>query len=252
MVERVQFQPVQAVRAYQRIVEQVEQAVLSGALKPGDRLPSERELIVQFGVSRSTVREALRVLESGGFLRSRPGDPHGPEVLPLSATSLEKSLNRLMRVDEVSLAQLVQFRMLLDGSANRLAAMSRDDDQLRELQEALTEMAACVDRGYAEFSEADVAFHDVLAKASGNMLIEVSCAAVRGVVVGLIATKIAATEDQAALMKQSLEHHGEVLEAVRARDGVRAAQLAREHLFAYYSGHVSDEERAVLLQLVDG
>jgi len=72
------FQQVQPVRLYQRIVEQIEDALARGELKPGQRLPSERELVVQFGASRSTVREALRVLESNGVVRSRPGDPDGP------------------------------------------------------------------------------------------------------------------------------------------------------------------------------
>ena len=65
-------------RLYQRIVEQIEDAIARGELKPGQRLPSERELVVQFGASRSTVREALRVLESNGVVRSRPGDPTAP------------------------------------------------------------------------------------------------------------------------------------------------------------------------------
>lgn len=80
----LQFQPVQPVRAYQRIVEQIEEALSRGDLVPGQRLPSERELVTQFAVSRSTVREALRVLESNGMVRSRPGDPNGPEILPFS------------------------------------------------------------------------------------------------------------------------------------------------------------------------
>ncbi|MGI8717025.1 MAG: FadR/GntR family transcriptional regulator, partial [Lapillicoccus sp.] len=82
MSEVPAFRPVTSVRLSQGIVEQVEQALASGELRPGQRLPSERELVVQFGASRSTVREALRVLESTGVVRSRPGDPHGPEVLP--------------------------------------------------------------------------------------------------------------------------------------------------------------------------
>ena len=90
MSEGPRFQPVQPVRAYQRIVEQVEEALARGDLRPGQRLPSERELVAQFEVSRSTVREALRVLESNGVVRSRPGDPNGPEVLPFSPAALRK------------------------------------------------------------------------------------------------------------------------------------------------------------------
>ena len=91
MANGPQFQPVQTVRAYQRIVEQVEEALARGDLAPGQRLPSERELVAQFAVSRSTVREALRVLESNGVVRSRPGDPNGPEILPFSHSALRVS-----------------------------------------------------------------------------------------------------------------------------------------------------------------
>ena len=125
------------VRAYERIVEQIEEAIESGALQPGERLPSERELMAQFSVSRSTVREALRVLQARGLVRSRPGDPHGAEVLPFSPAALHKSMTTLARVDELSLGELVQFRMVLDASANLLAARLRTDEELAEMDAAI-------------------------------------------------------------------------------------------------------------------
>src|SRR3954465_3767531 len=117
MSESTRFRPVQPVRAYERIVEQVEDALASGELRPGQRLPSAREAVGQFEGGRSPVREALRVLESNGVVRSRPGDPNGPEVLPFSSGALRKQMVRLARVDEVGLAELLSFRMILDGSA---------------------------------------------------------------------------------------------------------------------------------------
>ncbi len=138
------FEPVRTVRAYERIVEQIEEAVESGSLQPGERLPSERELMAQFAVSRSTVREALRVLQARGLVRSRPGDPHGAEVLPFSPAALHKSMTTLARVDELSLGELVQFRMVLDASANLLAARLRTDEELAEMAAAIERMRAAV------------------------------------------------------------------------------------------------------------
>ncbi len=221
------FERVRPVRAYESIVEQVEDRVFRGLLRPGERLPSERDLMGQFSVSRSTVREALRVLESDGLVRSRPGDPNGPEVLPFSPITLRKSVTRLVRVDEVGLAELVQFRMLLEGSANLLAARLASDEQLAAMDAALAEMEAALDRGYAEFSRADVAFHDIVARASRSILIQVCSDVVRGVVLGLISQKIADAPDKRELMATSLRHHADVLDAVRRRDGPRAARLAR-------------------------
>jgi len=239
------FEPVRPVRAYQSIVEQVEDRVLRGLLRPGQRLPSEREMTAQFGVSRSTVREALRVLESDGLIRSRPGDPNGPEVLPFSPTALRKSITRLVRVDEIGLAELVQFRMLLEGSANLLAA------RLAAMGDALAEMERALDRGYEEFSRADVAFHDTVATASRNVLIQVCSDVVRGVVLSLISQKIADAPDRRSLMERSLRHHAEVLDAVRRRDGPLAARLARESLYDYYADYVPEAERPLVRALLE-
>ncbi|MFE6157639.1 FadR/GntR family transcriptional regulator [Streptomyces sp. NPDC056486] len=251
MSDGAQFQQVSPVRLYQRIVEQIEQAIASGDLKPGHRLPSERELVVQFGASRPTVREALRVLESNGLVRSRPGDPNGPEILPFSTAGLAKEMTRLVRFDNVSMAELISFRMILDGSASQLAARLRSDEELSAMEETLTGMSDAIKTGYEEFSKADVAFHEVVARASRNALIEVSNQVVRGAVLSLISDKVANARDRRALMRKSLGHHQEVLEAIRARDGRAAAHISRRTLYDYYAGYVPEGERGRLLALVD-
>ncbi|MFI5662303.1 FadR/GntR family transcriptional regulator [Streptomyces sp. NPDC051684] len=245
------FQQVAPVRLYQRIVEQIEQAIASGDLKPGHRLPSERELVSQFGASRPTVREALRVLESNGLIRSRHGDPHGPEILPFTTAGLAKEMTRLARFDTISMAELISFRMILDGSASQLAARLRTDEELSAMEETVTAMTRAIDAGYEEFSTADVAFHEVVARASRNALIEVSNQVVRGAVLTLIADKVAHADNRESLMRTSLRHHQEVLEAIRTRDGLAAARISRRTLYDYYAGYVTEEQRGPLLALVD-
>ncbi|MFI7465843.1 FadR/GntR family transcriptional regulator [Nonomuraea sp. NPDC049646] len=245
------FEPVRAVRAYERVVEQVEEAIESGALGPGARLPSERELMVQFSVGRSTVREALRVLQARGLVRSRPGDPNGAEVLPFSPAALHKSMTTLARVAELSLAELVQFRMVLDSSAALLAARLRTEEQLAEMEAAIAGMRAATPSGHDAFSAADVAFHDVIVAASGNTLIQVCTDVVRSVVLGLIAGKIADAPDRESLMRRSIRHHEEVLAAVRAGDGASAARLLRRSMYDYYAVHLPDAERPALRALLE-
>jgi len=251
MSERTRFRPVQPVRAYERIVEQVEEALARGDLKPGQRLPSERDLVTQFQVSRSTVREALRVLESNGVIRSRPGDPHGPEVLAFSNGSLAKQMTRLARIEQLSLAELVAFRMILDGSANLIAAQLRSQGELLEMESTIDDMRAAIEVSYEAFGEADVAFHDAVARASRNTLIQVCNEVVRGVVLSLISDKISRSRNSKALMRQSLAHHTEVLDAVRAGDGHAAARVARQNLYDYYSGYLPKAELAPLQALLD-
>lgn len=245
------FEPVQAVRAYERVVEQVEEAIERGVLTPGQRLPSERDLMVQFSVSRSTVREALRVLQARGLVRSRPGDPNGAEVLAFSPATLHKSMSTLARVSELSLAELVQFRMVLDASANLLAARLRTEEQLAEMDVAIARMREAVEESYESFSAADVAFHDAVARASGNKLIQICTDVVRSIVLDLVSEKIAGASDRKALMLESIGHHEEVLAAVRAGDGPLAARLARRTMYDYYAVYVPEGERPALLALLE-
>ncbi|MEV0163213.1 DNA-binding FadR family transcriptional regulator [Nonomuraea fuscirosea] len=251
------FEPVRAVRAYERVVEQVEEAIESGALTPGGRLPSERELMVQFSVSRSTVREALRVLQARGLVRSRPGDPNGAEVLPFTPAALHKSMTTLARVEELSLAELVQFRMVLDSAAILLAARLRTEEQLAEMYAAVAAMRAALDAGEAgdegadSFGAADLAFHDAVARASGNKLIEICTDVVRSIVLKLIAGRITDEPDRGALMRRSIRNHEDVVAAMRAGDGPLAARLSRKAMYDYYAGYVPERERGALRALLE-
>lgn len=246
------FEPVRPVRAYELIVQQIDGAIFDGTLTPGMRLPSERELMTQFGVSRSTVREALRVLQSEGKVASRPGDPHGPVVLPFSTAALHKSMSSLVRADSVGLADLLQFRMMTEGCANQLAAVFRNDAQLVAMQAALEKMRESVKKDEAAFAHSDVAFHDLIAEAASNKLLQVANDVVRSVVLQLIERKITQSADREAQMLDSCRRHALVLDAVRAQDPAAARYLARKHIFEYYAPYLDESEVSRLAVLVEG
>ncbi|MFF1695086.1 FadR/GntR family transcriptional regulator [Streptomyces sp. NPDC058257] len=252
------FRPVTPVRAYQRVAEQIEERILSGDLPPGARLPAERELVNRFGVGRSTVREALRVLQSAGLIRSRPGDPLGAEVLGVSPDNLSQALGRLTRSSVATLGELVQFRMVLDAESNRLAARLHDDDDLARMREQITRMESLSDAGGGSgptalhaFSEADALFHRAIAEASGNSLLGLCARAVHEAVVDVIEKKIAGVTDTTAWMERSIAHHREVLAAISAGDGPSAARLGRSALHEYYADHVEPETRELLAASVE-
>ncbi|MER7396223.1 FadR/GntR family transcriptional regulator [Streptomyces sp. NPDC000151] len=242
------FTPIQPVRAYQRVAQQIEDRILSGELPPGARLPGERDLVSQFGVGRSTVREALRVLQSAGLIRSRPGDPLGPEVLGVSADNLSQALGRLTRSHLCSLGELIQFRMVLEAESNRLAARLRTEDDLTRMAELIERMRSLTGAGAGlrAFSEADALFHQAVAEASRNALLGLCARAVHDAVVEIIEHKIANAADATAWMARSVDHHEQVLAAIRAGDAPHAAQLARQALHAYYADHVEPDTRALL------
>ncbi|MEV0522982.1 FadR/GntR family transcriptional regulator [Streptomyces sp. NPDC050439] len=248
------FRPVTPVRAYQRVAEQIEERILSGDLPPGSRLPAERELVNRFGVGRSTVREALRVLQSAGLIRSRPGDPLGAEVLGVSPDNLSQALGRLTRSSVATLGELVQFRMVLDAESNRLAARLHGEEDLARMREQITRMEALCRGGPASlhaFSEADALFHRAIAEASGNSLLGLCARAVHEAVVEVIEKKIAGVTDTTAWMERSIAHHREVLAAITSGDGPLAARLGRTALYEYYADHVEPEARELLVASVE-
>jgi DNA-binding FadR family transcriptional regulator len=246
------FEPVQSVRAYERVVEQIEEAILSGRIRPHDRLPSERELMRTFAVGRGTIREALRVLQSKGFVRSRHGDPNGPEVLPLSTDRLRDSMAALARVEHLSLRELLQFRIVVESQAYRLAAHLASAEQLAGLVDALAAMERAVDADEQAFADLDLAFHAKVAEAAGNKLFGVSSSVLGAVVGDLMRAKINRAADHRAQMRESCRRHARVLAAVRDGDGDRAAALARRSIYDYYARHLPDDDRRAVALLVDG
>ncbi|WP_028933205.1 FadR/GntR family transcriptional regulator [Pseudonocardia spinosispora] len=240
----------QAPRAYQRIVDHVEAAVAAGELSPGDRLPSERELVAKFGVARSSVREALRVLESKELVRSRPGDPRGPLVLPFSLEPMRRSMAMLTSTRTLTLPELIQFRMVVDASTNLMAAARRTGAQLIAMERNIARMRESMTIGYEVFGRADLEFHELIAEAAGNKFIQVCGDVAREAILELITRRIVDAEDHTALMLRSLRHHGAVFTAIADRDGHRASRLAREGLYDHYADHVDDEARTVLEALV--
>lgn len=250
--EHVPFAAIQPVRAYQRVAEQIEERILGGQLPPGSRLSAERELVKQFGVGRSTVREALRVLQSSGLIRSRPGDPLGAEVLGVSPDNLSRSLERLARSQLSGLGELVQFRMVLEAESYRLAARLHTEDDLARMTTLVDRMEELAPADSHAFSEADADFHRVVAEASGNALLALCTRAVHDAVVGVIEGKLADSGAAAEeWMLSSVAHHRHVLTALRAGDGRRAARLGRQALYDHYAALVTPEEHRLLQAALD-
>lgn len=238
-------------RAYQQIAEDLESSILTGQLKPGDHIPSERELVERYGVSRPTVREALRILESGHLVRSRSGDRRGPVVLPPSPLPMQKALARLVVGETVGLAILLQYRMIVESAAALLAAHHRTDPELLAMERANARTRAAVELGYQSFSVADRDFLGLVAVASRNPLLEMTGEVVRGLIQDLVHQRVIYSGDIRAKMMTSIQHHDEVLAAIQDQNGALAAWLVRDGMCWYYSEYIADEEQSALRDLAD-
>lgn len=165
------FQQVKKTRISDTVVEQIIGLIESGALKPGDQLPSERELVEQLNVGRATVREALRVLEAQGVISVRPGK--GTVVTgDVSRLSAQESIMAWFQEHSDEVLDLLEIREALERRAAYLAARRADGRVILELQDILREAERCVAEGNVDqLGYVDHQFHRLLAKASGNAIL---------------------------------------------------------------------------------
>lgn len=235
------FVPVTRHRAYQAVVQQIEEAVRKGDLRPGDRLPSERELCAQMGVSRPTIREAMRSLESAGMVELRPNDPTGGAVVRLpDGAGLERSLQSLVRFAQLSLADLIGFRLLIETTACYLAAQTEDPGAIDKIVAAHKAVAEVVDGTDAEFVAADINFHMTIAMVSGNKMLELCTNAVRSAMGTLIGDAITKTRGKAR--HDFVRRHGAIVDAIRDGSPARAADRASQDIVDYYVPLLTVEE----------
>ncbi len=246
------FEPAVPVHTYQRIVEQIEQAIVSGEIPVGSQLASERELMVQFSVSRPTVREALRILQSMGLLESRPGTRGGPVVLAPSSKTLRRSLRAMVGTDAMDIVELVQFRVILEGSTSKLAALHRTEAQLERMRAAVDRMRACAETNAADFADADLEFHEAIWAASGNGVLEMSGQAVSGVLRTLMQQDSSGEDSDNRVKLASAEIDRGLYEAIAARDAHLAGSIASRAVAERFAPLLeSDAERAALELLAE-
>lgn len=252
------FTPAVPVLTYQRIVEQVESAILSGEIPVGTQLSSERDLMVQFGVSRPTVREALRVLQSMGLIEPKPGTRGGPVVLAPTPETLERSFRAMLGTASLGLAELVQFRIVLDGSASELAAVLHTEDQLERMRQAVTRMREAAEgadgaqASDAEFADADLAFHRTVWEASGNQVLQLSGQAVAGALRALVQRDLERGSGESAVRLDSARIDSGLFEAIERRDSAEAGRIARNAIADRFSSMLTAEERRALAAITAG
>ncbi len=231
--------------AYLQVAEQIREAILDGSLAAGKPLATERELCRQFGVSRTTVREALRALQAQGLVAGGGSTSTVRTTVATGPTSapLRDALRHLVQLQRVSLADLVELRCALEGAALSRAAGDGDPARLAEARQALDEMAA-PGISAEDFDAADVRFHVALVAASGNEALHLVMLAVRESVASHLLEALAGLRGNTRPVLRALHaEHAAVLDAVEAGDGERAAELVRQHVLGFYGRFIDAEKR---------
>ena len=218
------FTPIRQARASGEIVAQIERAIFGGELSAGDRLQSERELAEQFGVSRITVRDALRVLEARGLVRVKVGASGGAFVAEANTDQVAESLSTMIQLRRMTLSELAEARKVVEAATAELAAQRADPSELARIA-ATVEQGRQVIREQDSHLDASMNFHVALAQAAGNEVLYATVRAYHELLVGSIRGM---RDPRSARVTQKF--HEEILDAVRARDAEAARELTLEHM----------------------
>jgi GntR family transcriptional repressor for pyruvate dehydrogenase complex len=217
------FRPIKPTRVSGSVAEQLKQAILLGQYKPGDKLPSERDLAEQFNVSRLSIREACRTLENSGFVRIRQGIGGGIFVTQPDFDHLLDTFLDLFLTDQISIPALHGVRVLVETEVARLAAMNITPEYTQRLQDALDAEQSPM-RSHADHVRLKSKIHYILAEMCQNPLLELL---VRFIMKS-VDRVLDIVEPDAELM-HPVGVHEPIVKAVLAGDSRGAARAMREH-----------------------
>jgi len=224
------FKPINSKRTFENIADQIKELIYSRVLMPEDRLPSERELAVQFGTGRMAVREALRILEESGFVYIKPGAEGGVFVKELDSTGMTKTISDLIKLGNITLEELTEARIsiestIIEANINRitkkdLAALEENIKQ----SEKLTRQANKNDNVWG--NKPLINFHVLLAEGAENRfykyflqsLVDVSNFFIRELLPNHIQEP------------DHINQHKAIFEAVKAKDLKKAKKAIQDHL----------------------
>ena len=220
------FSAVSVGRVSQVIVEQIRQLIRDGRLRAGDRLPSERDLCERFGVSRVTVREALRVLEAGGLIDVRVGARGGAFVTSPSQQRLGEGLADLLSLSGLTAAEVTEARMVFELGIVPLVVERASDEDLLALEQLCEEQQTALDRGdYTMEMSAD--FHVRVAACTHNAAIEMLVQSFHG---PLLMSLKEAQMAEPLMGHRGAQEHLDYVHALRKRDVAEAEAIMRTHV----------------------
>ncbi|HSO19583.1 MAG TPA: GntR family transcriptional regulator [Desulfosarcina sp.] len=222
-------------RIFQDVVEQIQEAIIDGHLKVGDRLPAERELKAMLQTSRSTLREALRVLEQKGLIEIKLGTGGGAVVRTVTPDLVAESLDLLIRSHKVSLRHIAEFRERVEADVVVLATSRLKPSDIDNLKILLEDARACATRGadaVSEFLDADKNIHLYFAKITGNPIYIT--------IQKTIHENIRRYYDEFLVMEDPVMHENlkdleDVVAAMQKGDGGRAGDIVRTHVRRFNS-----------------
>ena len=216
-------------RASEALAEQIRNLIVAGSFQPGQMLPAERDLIVETGLSRTTVRDALRILESRGLIVTRPGRAGGSMVTLPGRDSISRSVELFVRTHGITLSSLLECRVAVEPALARLAALHRTEAQLDEMNRIHEAFVASVG-DVARYKAINLDWHLAIARASRNEPLMALVEAITTPIREAMDYQDVTTPEIRALAVKS---HGAIMQAIREQDGDAAFNRMNRHVSAY-------------------
>jgi GntR family transcriptional repressor for pyruvate dehydrogenase complex len=214
---------IKKIRIHEEVVTQIHELIRDGRLKAGDQLPSERELAETFKVSRTSVREALRALETKGLIISRTG--MGNFVADLPVESLVAPLAKLLIEEKDALADIFEMRKLIEPHIAALAAERATENDIGRMKRILEKQSAAVARGETGV-EADAELHFAIGQATQNQALEKLVSGLMGILSHSREESLQTGDRRRA----SIESHRKILSAIEQHDKSRAKEAMFQHI----------------------
>ncbi|MGE5422303.1 MAG: FadR/GntR family transcriptional regulator [Ignavibacteriales bacterium] len=227
------FKPIKTKKIYEEIVDQIKDMISSGTFKPGDRLPSEREMSSMLGVSRASVREAVTALQAMGILEVKPGE--GTYAAYTQNNDTFEPLAMVLAMENNPLPQLMEVRRILEGEAAALAAVRATDINKRHMTDVLCEMKETAEK-HAQGVQFDLQFHHAIAEATHNRVLERIIKTLDNM---MHETFLVNRQDMYSMPGKAMRilyEHQMILDAIMAGDSEKARSGMLNHLNHVQSG----------------
>jgi len=223
----IPFQSVKTGKISERIARQIKDTILSGAMKSGDRLPPERELVEHFQASRISIREALKSLETSGLLAIKPGS--GVFVSEVNSKPMSESLASILRIKKVSINELTEARMILEPNIAKLACDRVTPQDLQKLEENIA-AALTIVKSKVSARVKNIEFHSLLAESTRNSVLTLTVKTLLDVLQEMSSEIVDDSPQNVEIASHTVRHHKNILEALKEKDAEKVFTLMQKHI----------------------
>ena len=220
----MKFRKITPVRLYESVIEQIMNLIKNNKLKPGDKLPPERELAEKLSISRGSLREAFRVLESRGLIKSKPGG--GRYIREIRKNGHNNTENIILSLEKSSILELLEAREMFEVKIAEIAAQKATPEDIKLIGEALNKMNEEEELKYGKETESDTEFHLAIASASHNFVF----VNIIKLHLDLLKETRGKTWQITGRREKQYQEHQVILQAIKERDSKKAGEVMLKHL----------------------